>query len=328
MYHVPPLLVLHALEGYTVVMKRKAFAALMIVVSASLWAFSLPQPTAEIKRFQVDAITLRDVTFLFELAVKNPYPVSLAFNGMTLAFTVEGAKVFTAASKGGFTVTLAYDAIIKLVKDYVSKEWLNTVIDGTLVIPLPRLPGVPKDVSFSYKLEKKIPAIKPQLAVLDFKVTPPSANQVAEAIAKAGKKTDPGKALGVFKDILAGKTPAVPVIDPADLDVPLTVSFTLEIKNQANGPLSFNKLDYELFVNKKSLVTGATSSIVRKAGASLVTVTNDFSSAKLSKSVKELFSRRTGNFTVKGSASIKLPDEIRKEPIPLTFDESGSFSLK
>jgi LEA14-like dessication related protein len=307
---------------------------------AAIWAFSLPQPTAEIKRFQVDAITLRDVTFLFELAVKNPYPVSLAFNGMTLAFTVEGAKVFTAASKGGFTVpangeksnsftvTLAYDAIIKLVKDYVSKEWLNTVIDGTLVIPLPRLPGVPKDVSFSYKLEKKIPAIKPQLAVLDFKVTPPSANQVAEAIAKAGKKTDPGKALGVFKDILAGKTPAVPVIDPADLDVPLTVSFTLEIKNQANGPLSFNKLDYELFVNKKSLVTGATSSIVRKAGASLVTVTNDFSSAKLSKSVKELFSRRTGNFTVKGSASIKLPDEIRKEPIPLTFDESGSFSLK
>lgn len=321
-------------------MKRIAFAALLIVVSASLWAISLPQPTAEIKRFQVDAITLRDVTFLIDLAVKNPYPVNLAFNGMTLAFTVEGAKVFTTASKGGFTVpangeksnsftvTLAFDAIIKLVKDYVSKEWLDTVIDGTLVIPLPRLPGLPKDVSFRFKLQQKIPAIKPQLAVLDFTVTPPSADQVTAAITKAGKKADPAKALGVFKDVLAGRMPSAPVIDPTDLDVPLTVSFTLEIKNQANGPLSFDKLGYELFVNKERLVTGETSSIVKKAGASLVTVKNTFSSAKLSRSVKDLFSTRMGSFTVKGSASIKLPDEIRKEPIPLTFEESGSFSLK
>jgi len=97
---------------------------------------------------------------------------------------VEGSTVFTAASKGGFTVsangeqtstftvTLAYDAIMALIKDYVSKEWLTTVIDGTLVIPLPRLPGLPREVTFTYSLSKKIPAIKPRLALLDFKVSP------------------------------------------------------------------------------------------------------------------------------------------------------------
>jgi len=31
---------------------------------------------------------------------------------------------------------------------------------------------------------------------------------------------------------------------------------------------------------------------------------------------------------VKGSAALKLPEEIRKDPVPLTFDEKGSFSLK
>ncbi len=322
-------------------------AALFSALCAPLGAFDLPKPladlpkpTAEMKRFQVEAITLRDVTFLFELAVKNPYPVALSFKGMTLGFTVEGAKVFTATSQGGFsvpangeksntfTVTLAYDAIIKLVKDYVSKDWLTTVIDGTLVIPLPSIPRLPPDVTFTYSLTKKIPAIKPRVALLNFSVLPPTREQVAAAIEQAGRKTDPGKALGVFKDVLAGKKPAAPVIDPADLDVPLTVAFTIEIRNEARGPISFDKLGYELAVNGDRLVTGESTQIVKEKGRDLVTVSNVFSSAKLSKNVKALFSSRKGTFGVKGSASIKLPDEVRKEPIPLTFDEGGSFSVK
>jgi len=321
-------------------MKRIILAAFLAAATVSLWAFDIPKPTAEIRRFQLEAITLRDVTFLFDLAVKNPYPVSLPFEGMTLVFKVEGSTVFTAASKGGFTVsangeqtstftvTLAYDAIMALIKDYVSKEWLTTVIDGTLVIPLPRLPGLPRDVTFTYSLTKKIPAIKPRLALLDFKVSPPTAQQVEEAVAKAGAKADTGKALGVFKDVIAGRKPAAPVIDPADLDVPLTVSFTLAIRNLAKGPLSFDALHYELFVNGDSLVIGDAARIVRKPDGDYVTVSNVFSSSRLSRSVKELFAKRGGAFAVKGSAALKLPEEIRNEPVPLTFDEKGSFSLK
>jgi LEA14-like dessication related protein len=324
-------------------MKRAASVPLLVLAffcaAGAAWAFGIPTPSAEITRFQVDSITLRDVTFLFDLSVKNPYPVPLSFKGVTLDFTVEGARVFSAASRGGFTVkanksktntftvTLAYDAIIKLVRNYISKEWLDTVIDGTLVIPLPKMPGLPRDVTFKYKLSKKIPAIKPNVGILNFRVSPPTAEQVRAAIVKKGKKTDPGKALGVFKDVLAGRKPAAPVIDPAELDVPLTVSFTLSIKNEARGPLSFNGLDYELFVNGENLVKGRATEIAREPGRSLVTVSNVFSSARLSKNVKQLFSSRKGRFGVKGSASIKLPDEIRKEPIPLSFDESGGFQL-
>ena len=328
-------------------MTRRVFPALLFVsLAASLWAFNLPsppsnvpKPTAEVRRFQLEAMSLRDVTFLFELAVKNPYPVNLGFDGMTLGFTVEGAKVFTVASKGGFTVpanseksntftvTLAYDAIMKLVKNYTERDWLTTVVDGTLVIPLPKLPGLPGTISFNYSFTKKIPAIKPHVALLDFKVLPPTKEQVADAIARAGGKTDPGKALGVFKNILAGKKPAEPVIDPADLDVPLTVSFTMEIRNDARGPLSFDKLGYELSVNGERLVVGESSSIAREKGRDLVTVTNTFSSSRLSKEVRALFARRKGTFAVTGSASIKLPDEIRKEPVPLNFKEAGEFSL-
>ena len=325
--------------------RRLLPAVFLFSLSASLWAFNLPgpgsvpKPTAEVKRFELEAISLRDVTFLFELAVKNPYPVNLGFAGMTLGFTVEGARVFTAASQGGFTVpanseksniftvTLAYDGIIKLVKDYVTKDWLNTVVDGTLVIPLPKIPGLPDNITFTYSFQKKIPAIKPHVAILDFRVLPPTQQQIADAIVRAGRKTDPDKALGVFRNILEGRTPAEPVIDPADLDVPLTVRFTLEIRNDARGPISFDKLGYDLTVNGEKLVTGESTSVVREKGRDLITVMNTFSSQRLSRDVRALFAERRGTFAIAGSAAIKVPDEIRKDPVPLSFNETGSFSL-
>ena len=113
-------------------------------------AQSIAKPTAEITRFQIQAISLRDVTFQFELTVSNPYPLGLSFSGLTLDFSVEGSKVFSAANQGGFSVPakgkksstfnvkLAYADIYKLVQNYSTKEWLNTVINGTLAIPLPK----------------------------------------------------------------------------------------------------------------------------------------------------------------------------------------------
>jgi len=62
-------------------MKRIVLAAFLAAASVSLWAFDIPKPTAEIRRFQLQAITLRDVTFLFDLAVKNPYPSACPSKG-------------------------------------------------------------------------------------------------------------------------------------------------------------------------------------------------------------------------------------------------------
>jgi len=329
----------------TIARPARAFlaTALFAASALSLSALDLPKPTAEVRSFRLESLSLRDVTFRVDLAVKNPYPVKLSFDGMTLSFTVEGSKVFTTATEGGFsvkargesansfTVKLAYDAIIKLVKDYAEKDWLNTVIDGSLVIPIPKVPGLtglPPNVKFDYRFERKIPAIKPKIAILDFSVKPPTQAQIADAIAKAGKKIDAGAALGALKNVLEGKKSAAGIIDPSELDVPLTLSFTIEVANEAKGPLSFDKLGYELFVNGESLVVGESAKVVRQGTRALITVDNVFSAKKLSKGIKALFSDRRGSFAVKGSASIKLPDEIRKEPVALAIDESGSFSLR
>ena len=49
--------------------------------------------------------------------------------------------------------------------------------------------------------------------------------------------------------------------------MPLTVSFTLAIRNAAKGPLAFDAMHYELFVNGDSLVIGdATASCASPTG--------------------------------------------------------------
>ncbi len=310
------------------------------VLAFSLKAPAVPKPTATLTRFEVSAITLRDVTFLFELTVNNPYPVPISFSGMDLAFSVEGTQVFKAASQGGFkvpakgskantfTVNLVYENIIKVVHDYETKDLLNTVIDGTLVIPLPKLPGVPPTISFSYSLQQQIPAIKPKVSVLDFSVVPPTQDQVRQALAKQDSKANPGEALGALKNVLEGKKPAPDVVDPAQLDLPVSVSFTIELANEAKAELSFPKLGYELFVNGDKLVVGESTAVSSRAGRSLITVVNTFSSRSLSQNIRELFTKRSGSFVLQGSASVKLPDVVSKTPLPLTFQEGGSFSMK
>jgi LEA14-like dessication related protein len=323
------------------IMKKALLVLLVLAAGAGpVMAFSFPMPTATLTRFDVEAISLRDVSFLFELTVQNPYPVQISFSGMNLAFKVEGTQVFNAESRGGFsvpgngtksnlfTVKLAYEDIIKVVKDYVSKDMLNTVIDGTLVIPLPKLPGLPGTYSFSYSVQKKIPAIKPRIALLDFSVQPPTREQVKDALVKAGSSVDAGKALGVLQNVLQGRKPAAPVIDPSSIDVPLTVSFTIQLANEARAELAFPKLGYQLSVNGEKLVTGESTKITRQAGKTLITIGNTFSSRSLSKNIREVFSSRSGTFQLHGTASVKLPDEIRKEPLPLDFDEGGHFSMK
>jgi LEA14-like dessication related protein len=325
--------------AYNDAMRRTMIACAALLAALPLAAATLT-PTATLTKFDVKAISLRDCTFLFELTVKNPYPVALSFDGMTLVFSVQGTKVFTATSQGGFTVpasaskantftvTIAYEDIVKVVKDYASHDYLDTTIKGTLDIPLPRLPGLPKSWSFTYNVAKKIPAIKPELSVLDFTVLPPTEAQVKDALVKAGKKVDAGKALGVLKNALEGKKIASPVIDPADIDVPISVSFTIQLANTARAELSFAKLGYQLFVNGDKLVTGESTSVVRKAGVSRITVTNTFSSKSLSENVRRLLNERKGTFKLIGTAAVQLPAEIRKAPLPLGFTESGAFSMK
>lgn len=298
-----------------------------------------PKPEAEITSFRLESLSLRDATFSFELTVSNPYPVDLPIAGLDLDFLVEGTKVFRAENQGKFEipakkkkatkfkVVLAYEGIASTVKNYLEKDWLKTVIDGTLDVALPKLPGLPKKISFDFKLTQMIPALKPEVSLLNFSVQGPSENDIEAAIKKSAKKLKLKDVVDALKDVLAGKRKAKPVIKPQDIDVPFTLTYTLVIENKAQAPLGFAALGYSLYVNDESLMTGESAQVTQVGTKTLVTIVNTFRSGQLSDNLQKVFEDRQGRFRVTGNALLQVPAEIRKDPVPLAFDESGNFSF-
>lgn len=299
----------------------------------------VPKPTARVTRFDIERISLRDVTFLFDVAVKNPYPLDLSLEALRLTFFVEDAQLAQVQTLKGFKVkargertsrllaTLRYEDVMAAVKDYAAKDYLRTRVRSEIALPLPKLPGLPPRLTFAFEHSSRVPAIKPVVAITHFKIQQPTGEAVGRALKEAGREAaGRGAVLQAFQDVLAGRTPKSPV-QPQDLDLPLTVSFDIELENQTRAPLFFTALDYRLAVNGRDLLTGATQSISTQGNRSILHVATTFSSRELTGGLLEALRARKGTFRLDGSTALELPKEIRPEPLTLEFSEEGPFLI-
>ncbi|MDH4199496.1 MAG: LEA type 2 family protein [Spirochaetia bacterium] len=308
-------------------------------------AEKLPKPTATIEKFDIKKISLRDITFTFDIAINNPYSVAINLDAVELDFSAEKNKLFhTATSKGfkvaakgkavsSFDVTLTYESIIKLVQDYNSHDYLACDIDVMVIIPIPKtISNAPESVKLNFKLSQKIPAIKPKISIAGFNVIPPSQKDIEDAIKKsvvsAGKNVDPLKAVNMFRSLIQGKPVEKPEIKPEDLDLKFKVNFDIILENQARAPLKFNSLEFYFIVNSDQLVNGNTTVVSKNETTSILHIVNEFSSKNLTKAVINAFKDGRGSFTLKGNTSLHLPPEILKHPLLLDFKEDGNFNLR
>ncbi len=305
--------------------------------------FSIPQgvkqPEVSIKDFDIKRISLRDIDFQFDIEISNPYPVGLKLARVDFKVDVENKQLFSTTTPSGFTVkargkavsplvlNLEYSKIIGIVKDYKEKEYLNCDISGELHIPLPNIPGIPKTFKFPFKVSKRIPAIKPSVAVHNFKVSAPSMREIQDAIKKSGKNLNPDRIFGAIGDMLNGKKVDAKSIGLADLDVKLKVNFDLKIKNESRAKLFFNKLQYDFSINNEKVFQGDSGNTRSVGDTLIVTVANELSSKSLGKGVLRVFEERKGAFKVRGETLINLPADIKKGPLGLNFDEGGEFGL-
>ena len=297
------------------------------------------KPEARIKDFDIKSISLQDVTLLFDIEISNPYPVGLKLDNIDLTFFVENKQFMKTGTEKGlrieaqgkkssiFTVNLKYTDIMKIVKDYASKDYLDCLADVAITIPLPEIPGLQKNISFNYKLKKKIPAIKPSIAISGFSVQMPSRDDIVRALKKSGRSLkDTAKIYKMINAILSGKDPGS-IVDLASLDLKLKVNFDIVMKNSTKATLAFQDLNYDFLVNGGKLVDGVTRDIKHNGSVSTLSVSNEFSTKALGKPILNAFRSRKGTFHLKGTAMIKLPDSVKKAPLPLKFDEEGRFNL-
>ncbi|HOP64939.1 MAG TPA: hypothetical protein PK906_16290 [Spirochaetota bacterium] len=301
--------------------------------------FKIPKPTAKIVRFDIDSISLKDITLLFDIEINNPYPVKLKLSTVKAAFFVENKQFFKTQTdklkikaRGKATtrlfVNIKYEDMAKIVKDYNKKDSLECVIDMVIVLPLPKsVHKMAKDVTFKFKLKKEVPTIKPEINIANFKVIKPSTAEIEAALKRAKKKLNADSIKNMFGAIIDGKNPSK-IIDPSDLDLKLKVNFDIVMKNKTKAAMIFKDLNYNFNVNSSKLVDGFTKDIQNRQGEYILGVNNEFSSKALGNAILKAFKDGKGNYTLTGHSFVKLPDKIKKEPLKLKFNENGVFNLK
>ena len=321
-------------------MKRTVVILMIIMIAVTASALpKISKPSAAIRKFDIDSISLRDITFLFDIEISNPYPLKLKLDAVDFTFYVEKNQFFKTSTSQGLSikalgkktnqlkVNIKYEDIMRILKAYGEKDYLDCQIRVAIAIPLPDFPALPERIILNYDLATRIPAIKPNVNVANFVIKPPTTSDVSTALAKAKKKADAGRIASMFGDIIAGKK-TEQIIKPEELGLPIDVSFDIVLKNETKAKLLFKDLNYDFLVENEKLVGGVTSDIAQTGDGSVISVANRFSSKSLSKSLVKVLSDRKGNFTLKGHTFIKLPDDIKKDRVKLSFDEGGSFGVK
>ncbi len=323
-------------------MKKLVLLPALVLVFGGISCQSLKltqKPSARIASFDIESISMKDITLLFDVEISNPYPVSLKLDSVAFDVSLENKPLLkTSAAKGlevksrgtartPLRLVMSYSDIAGIVKDYTKKDSLLCQVDTKITIPLPKIPGLSDKVSFDYRLTKRIPVIRPSIKITGFKVNLPSEKEIAQALKEAGEKAvSPSKIRGMFSDIISGKTPKK-VISPDDLDLKLSVMFNIEMKNDTAAEFNFKSLNYNFDVNGTKLINGTTKEISRKAGVSVLTVRSEFSTLSMTKSVLSAFKKGKGSYRLKGESQVQFPASIKKEPLKLLFNESGDFSL-
>ncbi len=301
------------------------------------------KPEVSLKRFDIDSISLKDVSFIFEIELNNPYPVGFRLQDVGFNVKVEGNQLLKTRTPKGVTVqaggstvtpikvTLAYEDIMRIIKDYTAREDLNCTIDIDIVIPLPKqLQSIKKSITFAYTVQKKIPALKPSFSIVNFQVKAPTLNEIKRSLVETGKKNlNANNLLNLFEGLIAGKkTKPADVLDLTSLDVPIGVSFDVEVKNNTRAQLRFRDLSYDFMVNNAKILSGTTGSTSNEGNRSVIRIANTFSSKALGQSVVNFLTSRAGVYQLKGYSSVKLPDEIKTSPLKLAFDEKGQFKIQ
>ena len=70
----------HLYEKTRIITPIIIFSAAMILSCATI---NLNQrPTAEIVNFDIESMSLRDITLLFDVEIRNPYPIPLKLNAI------------------------------------------------------------------------------------------------------------------------------------------------------------------------------------------------------------------------------------------------------
>jgi LEA14-like dessication related protein len=292
------------------------------------------KPKVTIENSDIESITLTDMTMKFDIGIQNPYPIALSVSAINIDFMMENNQLLkTSAPKGlkikasgkettSFNVNIRYEDMIKIVKDYMEKDYLDCVVNVEVIIPMPDIPGLDKNFSYQYALKKKLPALKPSFDVADFKVELPPVTDLVKALTKSMNISL------IDAAAYASGQKKFGLSDLMKADIPVTIKFDMLMSNKTKAGLNFNLFNYDFSVNSERLVKGSSDKISNSGKTSKMTVSNVINSKNLAGSFIKAHKAGKGNYAMKGEASLKLPEVIQKKPVKFIIDTTGGLTIK
>lgn len=303
---------------------------------------ALIRPEVKIERFDIESMSLRDIRLGVDIGLTNPYPVDVRFERISVKLLIEKNQFFNTNTRRGLKiapgkkervsliVTLKFADIWKIVRQYSEKDYLESEISGEVVLGLLKtsVKGAEflDSLSIPFQWRVKIPAMKPEIRIVNFAVEMPARGLVADAIKKGKGIQSVDAVMSSLSDALDGRKSSVHNASTR-LEIELPVILDIELKNNAKTRILVQDMHYDFFVNGESLIRGETGEIGTNGNTCMVKIRNTIRLRSLSESLIKALKQGKGNYALKGYSHIRFPEIIKRDPLKLALDEKGGFSF-
>ena len=291
------------------------------------------KPAVTFHNFQFKEITLTDMTILISLEIENPYPITLYLDSMQSQIYIDSSSLFSLQSQDKlklpknsktiktFSVTITYDQLIKVVKEYSNKDSIMMTVKGNVYFSLPPTIQIAQAIVVPFTIKQEIPTIKPTIDIAHFKIIPPSLTELKNIV----KNINPFEIPKLYTDIqnfCQGKSIANSL---SSFDIPLSVSFDIIIKNKTKTILEGKALQYNFSLYDHEIAKGQPS-IQNVDGISKITCLTTLNTKTISKGLAQAVTQKKIPYTIKGNMLFNAILKGTKVPIPLTINHQGDIT--
>ena len=343
-------------------MKKGILILAVIIGITSCKSFNTKKkPKVTLKGYNIEAITLTDMSFLFNINIFNPYPISLTIDKIEASVFIEDKKLVKINTKGGvkfkskgkkistIRVKTKYLDLLKLIKNYPKKDYADCKIKIVFSIPVCILRNIP----LRYTVKTKIPIIRPKIRIKNFRIKKISLARQNEIKIK-NELTNRIKKI-IISAFTAGYINHLPVYSNIQSseqiysfkikrkfkkakkkgrrkikkalkgDISFTLEFDVVVTNETKFKLLIKQIQYDFYLNNKKLMSAKTTKLKTIGNKTILRVSNRLNTKSFSKSTRKAIMRGKFKYKITGSALIKLPNKLKKVPLKLKFNKKGKI---
>lgn len=312
----------------------------------------VPAPEANLSDIQFSGLDMKNLHLLIAVDIKNPYPVNIPKMAIDLGLKLDGVAITglqSTSAKGiassqtrtiKFKTSIPFLNIARLYKN-MDKDQVKFLmgLEGNmdLMIPVDKLPEIFKkgleqsqkisnskraanSYRFDIKMEKKIPAIVPEIEISNFEFERP------EII-----NTNDSGGVNSYLDKLLdfGRSPGSAIRNGLkNVDLDLKISFDLNLQNQAKTKLGLDALNYTLFLNNSMLLKGKSGQSKFSDEKSIIHIETSFPLRSITSSLAGVISRGSAAVRLQADSNLKIEDWNQSIPVPFKLDKTQVLSWK